>query len=84
MRYTDGQFFQYGVSLSCEDGRPVEGKGVERTLLVMGRRVYSLLVLFQVTSLSLLLYVRMLHLIETMEVQVLMAMAAQMSMTGRD
>ncbi|BAT95431.1 hypothetical protein VIGAN_08216000 [Vigna angularis var. angularis] len=37
---TDGHFFQYSVSLSYEDGRPVEGKGVGRKVLDRVQELY--------------------------------------------
>ena len=49
-----------------------------------GEKVYLLLVIFQGTSLSLLLYLRMLHLTETMGIQALMVITVQMLMTKRD
>ncbi|QCE01526.1 protein argonaute 4-like [Vigna unguiculata] len=38
---TDGHFFQYSVSLSYEDGRPVEGKGVGRKVLDRVQETYN-------------------------------------------
>ena len=87
------------VSLPYEDGHPVDGKGVGRKVIGGVHETYkkdldgknsvyegekSLLVNYQTTSLSLLLYLRMLHLPETMEMQALMAKAALMNVKGRD
>ena len=85
----DRYFSHYNVSI--EDGRLVNGKGVERKMIDRVHdtyksgldekdfaydveKVYLLLVLFQGTSLSLLLYLRMLHLTKTTGMQALIVM----------